>query len=230
MSTRAGRREKEIVLMQSHLGTLGLLAESGAVRATSLDMTLIFKGRDPRDDATLDLWGKLGQFFGGMQRGLKWWIADWLNFGEERFAEGERYAQVMEATGLSYGYLANIARVGRGIAPSRRLPGVSFSLHEEVYTLPPTDQTRWLKEATSRDPVWTQRELRQAIKTEAAGGVEPLFDDDEHGSGNGHDRVNAKRVVEAARLALSQARVNGSEVTIPLETYRQLQAAFGRDE
>src|SRR5947209_15826562 len=52
-------------------------------------------------------WAEVGRTLGRMDRALRWWIGDWLAYGEREF--GEAYAQEMDATGLSYVSLAHCA-------------------------------------------------------------------------------------------------------------------------
>jgi hypothetical protein len=46
-----------------------------------------------------------------MEKGVKWWLGDWLNFGERKY--GETYSQAIDTTGHSYQALANAKWGGR---------------------------------------------------------------------------------------------------------------------
>lgn len=89
-----------------------------------------------------------------------WAIADLLNYAERKW--GETYAQVMDETGLSYGYIANIRSVASKISRKRRNPRLSFSHHATVAYLPPEEQDRWLAEA--EDKCLSRNDLRDAVK------------------------------------------------------------------
>ena len=92
-----------------------------------------------------------------------WVISDLYNFGEKKW--GERYAQAMDETGLSYGYLAIIRSVAKKIPRKRRNPNLSFSHHTAVAKLSPEEQDVWLSRA--EETGLSRDDLRQAIKTKA---------------------------------------------------------------
>jgi hypothetical protein len=167
-----------------------------------------------------------GRWVGIVHRASKWWLADWLNFGEGAF--GHRFEQALEATGLSESYLRNIMSVGASVKPSRRRVGVAFSLHETVAALTPDEQTRWLDEAI--DKGYTQRDHRRAIKAEQNGGVIDPDDDGEDGDSR-YDTtrpLNAQRVIETARAVAARARRRGEVYEVPAEQFDQLLAAIGK--
>ena len=89
-----------------------------------------------------------------------WTISDLYNFGEKKW--GETYAQAMDDTGLSYGYLSVITSVAKKIPRKRRNPNLSFSHHTAVASLPPDKQIVFLSYAeengVSRD------DLREMVK------------------------------------------------------------------
>ena len=73
-----------------------------------------------------------------------WAIVDLLNYGEVQY--GETYEQVLEDTGYSYGYLANLRALGKQIPRDRRKPmPVSVSHHMAVMGLPSDEQDAWLQ-------------------------------------------------------------------------------------
>jgi len=89
-----------------------------------------------------------------------WVISDLYNFGEKKW--GETYAQAMDDTGLSYGYLSVIRSVAKKIPRKRRNPNLSFSHHTAVAKLAPDQQTAFLsyaeKNGVNRD------DFREMIK------------------------------------------------------------------
>lgn len=95
-------------------------------------------------------------------RSSGWWLADLLRYGETRQDWRERLSQVHDATGIAEKTLKNVRAIG-AIEPSRRRDKVEFSLHGEVASLSPDEQSYWLKEA--EDNGWTLRELRLNIRT-----------------------------------------------------------------
>lgn len=88
-------------------------------------------------------------------------IGDWLLYGEHTY--GEKYAQAASLLGYSPQTLANYASVAKRIPPSRRRPeSVTFSIHAEVASLPPEEQTHWLQVAAEES--LTREELRQRLR------------------------------------------------------------------
>lgn len=158
-------------------------------------------------------------------------IGDLINFADARY--GERYSQVVEATGLVYETISNYAYVCRQVAPSRRRESLRFSHHEAVARFEPAEQDRWLDDAERNR--WSRDQLREAIK--AAARLEPRTPTEtppplpERSRGRDLDApaiVDATRdlnvVHEALRLtheALEGATVSGLDEKIP-EAMRSL--------
>jgi hypothetical protein len=140
----------------------------GIVTETSLDLP---------QDMTYDEWEQVGKTLGRQRAAWKWWVGDWLNFGERTY--GEMYAQGMEATGLDYGQLNNIAWVARSVSSSRRREQLSWSHHYEVAKLEPDDQEMLLDQALLGE--WKRERLREAIKFVKGELPEPVASTDKCG-------------------------------------------------
>lgn len=97
---------------------------------------------------------------GAVKNASSFWIGDLVIFGDRRY--GERYSQAIDATGLRYGTIANYAHVCSRVAPSRRIPTLSFAHHEAVAKLEPADQSEWLQKAAGNG--WSRDELRDAMR------------------------------------------------------------------
>lgn len=225
----AGRGTGELVEVMGGLDMLALLRDADATTAVRLDLAAVFAGRDLEAEETFELYEAFGRFFGLIHRSAKWWLADWLNFGEGAF--GHRFTQALEATGLSEGYLRNIMWVGANVAPSRRRKGVAFSFHETVAPLPPDAQRHWLSvvaKPKEDGKAWTQRELRYAIKGEP----EPAQadTDEEHDADRSTVPLNANRILEKANLVAAWATREGPNYIVPAEAFVQLLAAIGKGE
>lgn len=225
--TASERRESAQVMEElTRLDLLAAFSDAGVITPVSLNLAPIFKGRNLATAESFDTWAQLGVFFGRVHRSAKWWIGDWLNFGEGAF--GERYAQAADSTGLTIAYLQNIAWVARNVLPSRRRDGVSFSSHAEVASLPPDSQTRWLDEAIKSD--WSSRDLRRAIQ--ASERPEPEHDG---GGGDGDTPpekrpLSAQRIYETATSCAAAARREGAVYIVPAEQFNQLLAAIGKGD
>lgn len=103
----------------------------------------------------------VGEFIKKAVNASRFWLADWLRYGESRGDWQERLAQAVDATGLDEKTLANVRSVG-AIEPSRRRDDVTFSHHAEVAGLAPKEQSEWLDRAATEG--WTTAELRRSIR------------------------------------------------------------------
>lgn len=110
-------------------------------------------------ELTFEEWESIGAGLQLLERGMLWWIGDWLNYGEERF--GEKHAQVLDSKKYTQGTLANCKYVAKRFAPSSRYDGLSWSHHYAVAKLPPADRDVWL--AKAEEESWTRAELRAHI-------------------------------------------------------------------
>lgn len=97
---------------------------------------------------------------------IKWWLGDWIIFGENHFPA--KYSQALDETMYSIGTLRNAVYVCRNIPIENRNPGLTFEHHYEVAKLPVGDQGEWLAQADANN--WTCRQLRRAIKGEDVSG------------------------------------------------------------
>jgi hypothetical protein len=107
-----------------------------------------------------ELWSALGPRIAARANASRWWLGDWLVFGERHY--GSRYRVAIETTGLDYQTLRNYAMVARRFEPSRRRDNLSFQHHAELCSLPDQDQDRWLDLAAQHQ--WSRRELRSRLQ------------------------------------------------------------------
>ena len=94
------------------------------------------------------------------EKALKWWIGDFVNFGESKY--GEKYAQALDATNFNLDDLTRYAYVCRNVPPNRRVPGLSMSAHYVVARLPGPKQQHYLKKA--KDEGLSSATLREIVK------------------------------------------------------------------
>jgi hypothetical protein len=95
-----------------------------------------------------------------MARASMFWIGDWIRYGEANY--GERYAQAIEATGLTLQTLRNAVWVCDRIPPSERQPDVPFSHHRAVAALEPKDRKALLQRAA--DEGLAEHEVRAEVR------------------------------------------------------------------
>ncbi len=103
-------------------------------------------------------WVRVGQSLRAMERGIQFWVGDWLAFGEAHYGE-EAFAELERSDKT----LANWATVARNVHPSRRRESLGFSHHAEVASLPPDEQDEVLTKAEEED--WTVRETREHVES-----------------------------------------------------------------
>lgn len=121
-----------------------------------------------RPGLSLEEWIEAGRSLRALERGVQFWVGDWLaygeaHYGEEAFADLERQDKT----------LANWATVARKIHPSRRREDVRFSHHAEVASLPPEKQTEVLERVKNED--LTVSETRELVRQEQQGVAEREF-------------------------------------------------------
>jgi predicted HicB family RNase H-like nuclease len=107
-----------------------------------------------------ETWSALGPRIAAGANASRWWLGDWLVFGERRY--GARYRLAVAATGLDYQTLRNYAMVARRFELSRRRDSLSFQHHAEVCALSDEEQDRWLDVAAEHR--WSKRELRSHLQ------------------------------------------------------------------
>lgn len=188
------------------------LEEAGALTPTRLKLPA---------EIDYEQYEALGNWIGVVGNAAKWWLSDWLVFGVGAF--GDRMEQAAKQTGRSPGTLENYARVGAAVPPSRRRPKLTYTHHAEVASLPPREQTDWLKRAEVCQ--WGSDVLRAELRAERDGG--------EVGPGSSTSAPPQSRLEDAARSLLANAEEAGMNVICRREDVTRLRAALdegGNDE
>lgn len=126
------------------------LERTGAITETSLQLP---------PDTPFDQYESLAYMFGRVHRQSAWVLGDLLNFGERAY--GEKYAQAEAATGLAKQTLENYCSVCSRVPRSRRRKSLAFSIHAEVASLPPVEQTEWLAKAAKEG--WRRGRIREEL-------------------------------------------------------------------
>ncbi len=207
-------------------------AEGYRVSALGLQVT--------KADLTWNEYCAMGEQLQFLEGGIRWYIGDWINYGEFRW--GDKYTQAIKATGNKLQTLMNWAWVARRVPYHRRRLGLTFTHHEIVARLEPEEQTRWLDMAVQGD--WNTRELEEAIRQaeraallgrsqinalpepQISGQPEVLPEREVAGS-NGHistlrDSTNGRQAAEAvAEGASPYAASDGAQISGHREIYRE---------
>lgn len=116
------------------------------------------------DGLDFDEWQKIGETLGRFANSSAWWVGDWLSYGQWEY--GRKYEEAAAQTGLDLQTLMNYASVAARVDFSRRREVLSFSHHEAVVALAPSEQERWLDRA-EREGL-SSKQLREAIKASRA--------------------------------------------------------------
>jgi len=105
-------------------------------------------------------WLELGGKLRAMERGVMWWIGDWLRYGERSY--GEQYTQALASTDYTYGVLRRAKYVAAQFAELfRRRNNLSWAHHEEVGSLLAEQQDEMLDCATNQG--WSHKDLRSQV-------------------------------------------------------------------
>jgi len=172
------------------------------------------------EDAELpyDTYVSIGRWLGIYHDASKWWIADWLIFGEGTYTE--RFWQAVEATGRSKGTVENWINVGTKVPPSRRREELTFTHHTIVAPLSPREQRRFLDKAVKEN--LSSRELNELVKAtkELPPAEEPLDD----------ETPDMARVLPAIRRLLRNGEEAGQNLLCRIEDIVQLQVALGEGD
>ena len=150
MSDGVGMGEMGLDLPAQGLKLLVELEQSGAITETSLVLP---------PDVPFDQYEALAYLFGRVHRQTAWVIGDLLNYGEKVY--GEKFSQAEAATGLAKSTLENYSSVCNRIPRSRRRKSLAFSIHAEVASLSPKEQSEWLGKAASEG--WKRGRIREEL-------------------------------------------------------------------
>lgn len=184
-------------------------------------------------DLTYPQWESLGRSFGFVGDAWKWWVGDWLKYGETIYGEQaaqatdditDRYDATRRITGLDESQLLHFLSVASKIPSDQRVPGLRYSHHEKVASLDPDDRAEWL--AKARENHWNAKELGQAIRESRL--PEPLVDP-------APDPVPLEPEISrgelrdiALNLVYQQAQpLSDGDYRLPSEVYAQVAAALG---
>jgi hypothetical protein len=137
-------------------------------------------------------------------------LGDLLVFATARYGS-DFTDQVMEATGLSFYTLRNMESVMLRVRPNVRRPELSFSHHDVVAALEPSEQKRLLGLAVKHG--WSRQRLRDEVH-----GEKPL------------PPAVSQELPDVVRDALSGAREMMDGWWISRDSFTRLRAALGEEE
>jgi hypothetical protein len=133
---------------------LASLEENGWLSSTALVID--------RPDLSFEKYTALGVLLGKVGSAVKFWVGDWLLYGEALY--GERAAEASEALNLSAEGRQDCIRVALAIPRSRRRPSLSWWHHRQVAARWLTlSQREQLLDAAEREGL-TTRELEARVR------------------------------------------------------------------
>lgn len=187
------------------------------------------------DDGPVDYetWQTIGRAIGFVENATRWWVADWMNLGEQMFGEEaaqaaddleSRFDIAKRITGLEGSTLNNMRSIANRVPAENRREELPFHVHAVVMALEPEEQQVWLERAV--DAHWSRSEFREAIASERRGGTSAPPQPVEGGDGMTADQ----RLKQRVRLVVSQAEIaqDGSAI-VPAEAWAQLVSALGEE-
>jgi hypothetical protein len=114
----------------------------------------------PSQELDANEWASAGRRIGAVGRSVQWLLGDWITYGNERF--GERYARASRITGYDPQTLMNMVYVASRFPISRRRENLSWSHHEALAALDPSEQDGWLDQADEHR--WSVSDLRGMLR------------------------------------------------------------------
>jgi hypothetical protein len=111
-------------------------------------------------------WLEVGRKCALLERANRWWIGDFLDYGDQRPEYGEAYSEGLSLFELDYGTLKNLKWVASTFERSYRYDLLSWTHHFAVAPLDGEIRDYWLKLAEANH--WSVRELKARIKAAKA--------------------------------------------------------------
>lgn len=112
------------------------------------------------ENLPFDEWVSLGSRLRESREAVRWWIGDWLAYGENTY--GEKYAQALDGSEWDYQTLRNFVWVARSIPLTERRASLTWSHHAEIAALPVASRKELLDKAESEQ--LTVKELRSVVQ------------------------------------------------------------------
>lgn len=111
------------------------------------------------ESLTIERWLAVGEELKSAERSVRWWLGDWIRFGERKY--GETYSQGMDATGLTYQDLADAKYVADKYEFSDRSENLSWTHHRMAAGLPIEQRRELLARAAAEE--LSVREVRAEV-------------------------------------------------------------------
>ena len=124
--------------------------------------TLSQTGLVVHGDPTFAEWETCGTFLRQIEAASRWWMGDWLAYGETRSEWGDKYEH--ECSVLKHGYsdIRTLKSLSKKFELSRRRDNLTWDHHAAVWGLPTDEQDRLLGLAEAQK--WKRKDLRAAVR------------------------------------------------------------------
>lgn len=116
---------------------------------------------------TYEQWETLGKKLREVNIFSRWWLGDWILYGERHLSE--KYSQAIDATNYDRETLRGFAYVAERFSMERRraaTTGVTFSHHRVVAKMDAPEADGWLDKVAAEG--WTVSELKREIRRSKA--------------------------------------------------------------
>lgn len=176
------------------------------------------------DGLEFESWAEIGKRLLGVSEASRWWIGDWLCYGEwGRY--GENYRRTLEELELAYDKVRDLAYVAGHVPEAVRRDDLSWYHHRVVAKLRPSDQELWLRRAS--EEAWSYRRLAEEITKaiEDLNGTSARQQEDSAGLRCAPQTELVKLDLDADRLARWRAAADASELPLQEWMIRTLDVA-----
>jgi DNA modification methylase len=143
--------------IDQEIGQEGTVIASPLLDNPKAPFTFQGYGLVPIGEPTFEEWLAFGENIKNVEKGVHFWIGDWLNYGEAKW--GEMYKKAIETSGFEYDTVRHNKYISSRIELGRRRPNLSFSHHEEVAPNTPEEQEILLDHAEKHG--WSAKKLRR---------------------------------------------------------------------
>lgn len=123
-------------------------------------------------------WVSVMSYLKTVHGAIQFWIGDAVNLGIRIY--GDKSDQIIDSTELSEETLRNYAWVAEKVPPESRRPDLSFTHHQLVAGMLPSEQAEWLDKAAHGDTegdhvgvAWSSSKLKERLQ---AANIEKVFE------------------------------------------------------
>jgi hypothetical protein len=158
-------------------------------------------------DPPREVWTEAGRTLSKVARASKWWIGDWLRYGEEKaYISKGKYDRAVAATGIPRRTLQQYSWVAGAYESSRRREDLTFRHHTEAAALPEPERSALLEQAAKAK--WSVSVLRRKVAAckQAAGALPSQSDSPNRGAASASGKGRYRGVIRTKHATLAHQR------------------------